>query len=138
MKTRTDQSGIVPGSQVRVLVKRTKAYQKQEGKFGKSHLAIWSPEIYTVLSRAGVNSFLVGTPAGEISIWPVHALQRVGTATVALPAERERVDIPVVRVKRMEARNISEAEQEVALAAPARSKRDRAPRVDYKALAKGN
>jgi hypothetical protein len=30
VKTRTDQSGIVPGSQVRVLVKRTKAYQKQE------------------------------------------------------------------------------------------------------------
>ena len=137
MKTRTDQSGIVPGSQVRVLVKRTKAYQKQEGKFGKSHLAIWSPEIYTVLSRAGVNSFLVGTPAGEISLWPLHALQRVGTATVALPVERERVDIPVVRAKRREALNISEVEQEAALAAPSRPRRERAKRVDYKALAEG-
>ena len=37
-----------------------------------------------------------------------------------------------------EALNISEEEQLAALAAPARSKRERAPRVDYKALAKGN
>ena len=86
----------------------------------------------------GVNSFLVGTPQGEISLWPIHALQRVGSQTVALPAERERVNIPVARAKRQEALNISEEEQLAALAAPARSKRERAPRVDYKALAKGN
>ena len=40
------------------------------------------------------------------------------------------------RAKRLEARNITEEEQEMALAAPAaREKRDRAPRIDYKALA---
>ena len=81
-----------------------------------------------------MNSFQVGTPDGEM----IHALQRVGSQTVALPMDRERVDIPVARAKRQEALNISEEEQLAALAAPARPKRERAPRVDYKALAKGN
>jgi hypothetical protein len=48
VKARTDQSGIMPGSQVRLLVKRTKAYQKQEGKFGKSHLAILYDNFWAV------------------------------------------------------------------------------------------
>jgi hypothetical protein len=93
----------------------------------KSHLATWSPDVYTVLSRQGVNSYLVDVPAGEIAIWPAHALQRVGNHVVPLRVAmpEQLVDVPVVRAKRMEAHNISEVEQAAALAGPAREKRER-------------
>ena len=47
------------------------------------------------------------------------------------------VDKKVVRVQRMETRNISLEENKEALEAPARPRRERAPRVDYKKLAAG-
>ena len=44
------------------------------------------------------------------------------------PTAGPRVDKKVVRAQRMEARNISDAEVKEALAAPARERRERAPR----------
>ena len=125
VRARTDRAGLVPGSQVRLLMRRTKAGSKD--KFAKSHLATWSPDVYTVLARQGVNSYLVDVPAGEIAIWPAHALQRVGNHVVPLRVAQpeQLVDVPVVRAKRMEAHNISEVEQAAALAGPAREKRER-------------
>jgi hypothetical protein len=66
-------------------------------------------------------------------------MQVVDTSSLS-KSEKEgpSVDIDVERAKRLEERNISEAEVAAALAAPAaRDKRDRKPRVDYAKLSKG-
>ena len=47
------------------------------------------------------------------------------------------IDKKVVRAQRLEARNVSLDEVKEALEAPARARRERAPRVDSKKLAKG-
>ena len=89
--------------------------------------------------RDGPNSWRVDVPRGEVSIFPSWALKVVDTERLNAPATRafedKRVYVPVARAKRMEARNISEAEQAAALAGPARPRR--AARVDYARLARG-
>ena len=94
-----------------------------------------------MLNRNGPNSFLVDVPAGEVKIWPFYALQVVKKALKAAPAGGKKVDVyvnvKVERAKKLEARNISEEDQAAALVAPARPRRARAKRVDYKALSKG-
>ena len=98
---------------------------------------MWTTEIYDVVSRVGPNSFLVDVPAGEIPIWPLHSLQIVRKALRSASPSGPRVDKKVVRAERLEARNISPEEVKAALAAPARPRRERAARVDYKKLASG-
>ena len=127
-----DESGVGPGSRVRLLYARTKAGSKD--KFAKSHENLWTTEIYNVLSRAGPNSFLVEVPAGEIPVWPFHSLQVVRKA-LRSTEQGEKVDKKVVRAQRMERRNISSEEVKEALEAPARPRSARAKKVDYRALA---
>ena len=98
----------------------------------------WTSDTYLVSARNGPNSWVVDVAPGEVAIWPSYALR------VAEPAQAhrerktgQRVDLVVEGQKRLEARNISEAEQAAALAAPARPRRERAERVDYSALASG-
>jgi hypothetical protein len=135
VRDEVDERGVMPGTRVRLLYARTKAGSKD--KFAKSHSAVWTTEIYDVVSRAGPNSFIVDVPRGEVPVWPLHSLQVVGKVLRSASPEGPRVDKKVVRAQRMEARNISEAEVNEALAAPARERRERAPRVDYKKLASG-
>jgi hypothetical protein len=54
--------------------------KKDQDKFAKSHENMWTTEIYNVTSRAGPNSFVVDVPAGEVPVWPLHALQVVRKA----------------------------------------------------------
>lgn len=136
-RVKADARGIIPGeTQVRLLVRQTKAGLD---KFAKSQRAVWTPEVYTVTERDGPNSWRVDVPRGEVSIFPSWALKVVDTERLNAPATRafedKRVYVPVARAKRMEARNISEAEQAAALAGPARPRR--AARVDYARLARG-
>ena len=132
-----DSSGVGPGARVRLLYARTKAGSKD--KFAKSHENMWTTEIYSVVDRAGPNSFIVDVRRGEVPVWPLHSLQIVRKALRSASPHSEGgvVDKKVVRAQRLEARNISLDEVKEALAAPARERRERAPRVDYKKLASG-
>ena len=128
LRSRVDVLGIEPGTRVRLLT----AALKKAPRFIKGQEATWTPELYTVEARAGVNTFQIDVPAGENTIWPAHALQRV-TKAVGQERAGPKVDVQVERAKRMERRNISEPEQAAALAAPARPKR--VPKLTAKAAA---
>ena len=97
---------------------------------------MWTTEIYSVVDRAGPNSFIVDVGPGEVPVWPLHALQIVRKALRDATAGPV-IDKKVVRAQKLEARNISLDEVKEALEAPTRSRRERAPRVDYKKLASG-
>ena len=135
VRRRTDASGIGPGSRVRLLVSQTRLGAKS--KFSKGNEQTWTSEIYIVESRAGPNSFVVA--GAKPPTWPQYALMPVSDATPTdMPSTAPRVDKKVVAAQNAEFRNVTEAEQQAALAAPAaREKRDRAPRVDYAKLARG-
>ena len=98
---------------------------------------MWTTEIYSVVDRARPNSFIVDVGSGEVPVWPLHALQIVRKALRTASPAVEKVDKKVVRAQRLEVRSISDAEVKEALEAPARYRRERAPRVDYKKLASG-
>jgi transposase InsO family protein len=130
----TDELNIVPGvTRVRLLVAYTKAGRK-DAMMAKSQNVVWTPEIYTVLSRNGPNSWIVDVHAGEIRVWPSYSL-KITTKALLNKKSGHKLDLKVEGAKRQETRNISETEQKVAITAPARAKR--AVRVNYKALAKG-
>jgi hypothetical protein len=125
----TDAAGIIPGkTYVRVLRQKTREGSKS-GAFVKGQVSAWSRESFPVLERNGVNSFLVDTPPGEVKIWPLHSLRVAQREeNKSSPPAPNRVDIKVVRAKKLEARNISEDEQAAAIKAPARSKREVKPK----------
>ena len=121
VRTRTDRAALEQGSAVRLLVKRTREGSKA-GKFTKANEARWTKETYTVLDRAGPNSYRIDAPPGETDIWPIHTLLPAGRATVP---QGPSIDKRVVSAQRREALNISPQENLAALAAPAREKRER-------------
>ena len=127
----TDNTDIGAGTKVRLQYSKTKAGGKD--KWAKAHENTFTTKIYTVLERAGPNSFLVDVPPGEIKVWPLHRLQIVKKAFGGAESG-PKIDKPVVRAQRMERRNISPEEVAAAQAAPARTRSERAPRVDYKKL----
>ena len=59
LRQRVDDLGIEPGTKVRLLT----AALKNAPKFVKGQEATWTPELYTVLGRAGVNTFRIDVPA---------------------------------------------------------------------------
>ena len=129
-----DKMAVKPGTQVRLLTSRL----KRAPKYVKGQEATWTPELYSVIERVGPNTFQVDVPAGEVSVWPVHSLQVIHKALGQKKPAGPKVDVAVERAKRMERRNISQAENEAALAAPARPRGERAKKVDYAAMAKGS
>ena len=133
VRERVDRLGIGPGTQVRLLVSRTR--EGARDKHAKSQRRVWTADLYTVLERNGPNSFVVDVPAGEVRIWPFYAMMVVRKALKSTPAGGKKVDVKVERAKKLEARNISEEEQAAALAAPAQPRRARAKKVDYAKLA---
>jgi hypothetical protein len=137
---RTDALGFVPGvTRVRILFAFSKAALKAGGSFRKKGLApTWSESSYLVSGRAGVNSWFVSTPANEIKLWPSYALRVVGDEEVVVVKKKDtRVNLVAEGRKRLQALEISEDEQAAALAAPAKPRSQRAPRIDYKKLASG-
>ena len=90
---------------MRLLYARTKAVSKD--KFAKSHENMWTTEIYSVVDRAGPNSFIVDVGSGEVPVWPLHALQIVRKALRTASPAGEKVDKKVVRAQRLEVRSIS-------------------------------
>ena len=76
LRQRVDDLGIEPGTKVRLLTSAL----KNAPKFVNGQEATWTPELYTVLGRAGVNTFRIDVPASEKAIWPFHALQSVKKA----------------------------------------------------------
>ena len=127
-----DRMKITPGTRVRLLTSRL----KRAPKFKKSQEAVWTPKLYSVVERVGPNTFQVDVPAGEVSVWPVHTIQIVKKALGGRKAGA-KVNKRVVAAQRDFAREISVKEQKANLAAPARPRRKRAPRVDYLKLSKG-
>ena len=119
VRSRTDRSGIRPGTMVRLRSSRTAEGQRLR-QFGKAHEQGWTSEIYPVLSRVGPNSFLVDVSSAakaEPRVWPVHDLKAVPTGTVSAPAPGERVNKKVVAAQRAEYQARSGPEQRAALAA---------------------
>jgi len=135
IRARVDRLGIVPGTQVRLLISRTR--EGGRDKHAKSQRRVWTSELYSVLARNGPNSFIVDVLAGDVKVWPFYALQVVKKSLKSIPSGGEKVDVKVERAKKLETRNISVEEQATALSAPARPKRERAKKVDYALLSKG-
>jgi hypothetical protein len=131
LRDRVDSLNIKIGTQVRLLT----AALKNAPKFRKAQEATWTSDTYSVIARAGVNSFSIDTPAGENTVWPAHALQVIHKALGAAPKAGPKIYKAVVAAKRMEALNISEEEQAAALAAPATKKRISKPTVKAAAAA---
>ena len=122
LATRTHtQSGVGEGTRVRLLAERMRG--ARSGKLGnKRQDAVWSAQIYSVVQRVGPNSFLVDVPSGENKTWPLHSLQVVNKA-IQGSVVGPKVNRAVVSAQRLEARNISPAENAAALAAPTNTKR---------------
>ena len=117
-----DTKNFPDGTLVRLLHSRTKEGSKAAWS-KKAHDMTFTREAYPILARAGPNSYLVDTPTQDPKIWPHWALQRaVGSSSQPRPGPK--IDRQVVSAKRLEARNISEGEQEAALEGPARPKRE--------------
>ena len=85
--------------------------------------AVWTPELYSVVERAGVNTFRIEVPDGENAVWPFHSLQVVKKALGQAKEAGPKIDKKVVAAQRIEALSISPAENAAALAAPAAKKR---------------
>ena len=115
VRARTDRSGVVPGTMVRLLSSRTAEGQRLR-QFGKAHEQSWTSESYPVLKRAGPNSFLVDVPSGDPKIWPVYDLQVVPAGTVSIPSGA-KVSKKVVAAERAEYQARSGPEQRAALEA---------------------
>ena len=96
VQQRTDKLRIEPGkTRVRLLTRRMKASGKD--RFRKAHENVWSPEVFTVLSRHGPNSYIVDVPPGEITIWPAHSIQIVSEIdSESTPGPGPKVDKKVV------------------------------------------
>ena len=117
-----DTKEFADGTLVRLRTMRTKEGSKAAWS-KKAHDMTYTREAYPIIARAGPNSYLVDTPPEDPKVWPHWALQRAVGSSHAAPSG-QKVDREVVRAKRLEARNISEGEQEAALAGPARPKRE--------------
>ena len=115
LRQRVDTMGIGPGTMVRLLTARL----KKAPRFIKGQEAIWSPELYSVIQRAGVNTFRIDVPAGENAIWGAHELQVVKKALGQPAAAGPKINQKVVAAQRKEALSISPAENAAALAAVA-------------------
>ena len=120
----------MPGvTRVRLLHKNT-----QEGidAFAKKQRVVWMTETYLVLARNGPNSWVVDVPAGSVRIWPTYVVRVVDEGALSRVEKRGgKVNIKVARANAALAREISEEEQADNIAAPARPKSQRAPKVVY-------
>ena len=97
LRERVDDVGLGEGTRVRLLVSRQRG-AKSSGMGKKKNDAVWSSQIYSLIGRAGPNSFLVDVPPGENKVWPLHSLQVV-RGRVNSPKEGERVNLKVARAK---------------------------------------
>jgi Fe2+ transport system protein FeoA len=115
LRQRVDTMGIGPGTMVRLLTARL----KKAPRFVKGQQATWTPELYPVVGRAGVNTFRIDVPAGENAIWGAHEVQIVRKALGQPQAAGPKINKAVVAAQRLEALNISPAEQAANIAAVA-------------------
>jgi hypothetical protein len=115
----------ITGKKVRILMSRTNYGTKSE-KTTKSNDQTWSSEIYDVLERVGPNSFRLNTTGLDPRNWPIHSLLVVSGATVQQTPKQASTSVnrKVIAAQRLESRNISPEEQQAALSAPARPKRE--------------
>ena len=134
LRDRVDSLNIKIGTQVRLLT----AALKNAPKFRKAQDATWTSDTYSVIARAGANTFHVDVPPGENEIWPAHALQVIHKALGGAPKAGPKIIKSVVAAKRMEALNISEEEQATALAAPAMKKRISKPTAKAAAIVRAS
>ena len=115
LRQRVDSMAIAPGTNVRLLTARL----KKAPRWVKGQEATWTPELFRVIERAGVNTFRIDVPAGENAIWGVHELQIVKKALGQPAAAGPKINRAVVAAQRKEALSISPAEQAANLAAVA-------------------
>ena len=102
LRRRVDDLNIEPGTKVRLLTSRLKSTPR----FVKGQEATWTPELYTVAGRAGVNSFRINVPSNENPIWPYHALQVVEKTLGQKKQAGAKIIERVVTAKRIEAHSI--------------------------------
>jgi hypothetical protein len=107
LRARVDDLNIEPGTKVRLLTSRLKTTPR----FVKGQEATWTPELYTVAGREGVNSFRINVPSNENPVWPYHALQVVEKTLGQKKQAGAKIIERVVTAKRIEAHSRSEEEQ---------------------------
>jgi len=107
LRARVDDLHIVPGTKVRLLTKLL----KKTPRFIKGQEATWTPELYTVTGREGVNSFRIDVPSHENPIWPYHGLQVVSKYLGQNKEAGPKVNRRVVAAQQKEFRSRSEEEQ---------------------------
>ena len=112
VRARTDafvrKHNVGPGTRVRLLAARMKG---ERGKFAKSHEMVWSPDTYSIVARAGPNSFTVDVEPGQVRTWPLHSLQIV-TKALKVKKPGPKVDKKPVAAQRMEDRNIRQPREQ--------------------------
>ena len=84
---------------------------KKTPRFIKGQEATWTPELYTVTGREGVNSFRIDVPSHENPIWPYHGLQVVSKYLGQNKEAGPKVNRRVVAAQQKELRSRSEEEQ---------------------------
>ena len=129
-----------PGTNVRLLMRRTSEGAKARKMGTKLNDQTFSSKVYQILARAGPNSYEVNTTGLDAKIWPYHALQVVDMATNVPQPVAKKVNKKVVSANRLEAMNISEAEQKANIVstrtrASKVSTRSSKKAVDYRELA---
>jgi hypothetical protein len=129
-----------PGTHVRLLMRRTSEGAKAQKMGTKLNDQTFTSKVYQILARAGPNSYEVNTTGNDAKIWPYHALQVVNMATTVPQPVAKKVNKKVVSAKRLEALNISEAEQKANMVSTRTrsskvSTRSSKKAVDYRELA---
>ena len=66
------QGFLLEETKVRLLDSRTREVVRD--RHAKSQGRVWTSDVYTVLERAGPNSFTIDVPAGEVRVWPHSSL----------------------------------------------------------------
>jgi len=116
----TQKLKIIEGlTRVRLLLSKTK--DGVLDRFAKTHKAVWTAQTYRALKQTGPNSFEIDVPPGEVRIWQPHSHKIISEydsreadtekADVLVKKSPKRVNEKAEKSKRMEALNISEAEQ---------------------------
>ena len=100
-----------PGTHVRLLMRRTSEGAKAQKLGTKLNDQTYTSKVYQIIARSGPNSYEVNTKGNDAKIWPYHALQVVDMVTTVAQPVAKKVNKKVVSAKRLEAMNISEAEQ---------------------------
>ena len=125
-------SNIYVGGYVRLEMSKTK--KGEMGKISnKGQQDIWTRDVYKVLKKVGVNSYIVDVPPGEIKLWQGYDLQAVEKPNEKTE-QKHRVNVVQARAQRELDRDLGGKEErekniipDIGVPSTRRAVRDRKP-----------